>query len=88
MLFQHRCNRYYNDAFKFLYNFCFNNLNDIEQSEYQKFIVECLHDDIRKNCNDIFYAAQTLRQGETISHESLDKAVKESIKLFLKRPIY
>lgn len=83
MLFQHGCKRYYNDAFKFLFNFRFRNLDDAEQTRYQKFIVKCIRDeDIRKNCHDIFWAAQTLRQCETISHEFLDEAVKESNKTF------
>ena len=83
MLFRHGCKRYYNDAFKFLYHFRFSNLDDAEQTRYQKFIVKCIRDDdIRKKCHDIFRAAQTLRQCETISHESLDKAVKESNQTF------
>ena len=77
-LFESDCKRYYDDAFKFLYHFSFKNLSNDEQNKYQQFIIKSLNDDeIRKKCVNIGWAAQTLRQYETISHESLDATVRE-----------
>lgn len=45
----------------------------------QHFLINLLqNEDVRKNCNHIFDAAQTMRQSEYISHDKLDAAVKES----------
>lgn len=82
-LFESGYKRYYDDAFRFLYRFSFKNLTNDEQNKYQQFIIKSLHDDeIRKKCVNIGWAAQTLRQNETISHEALDATVREKCSNF------
>lgn len=78
-LFEFKKKKYYDEAFKCLCNLQYDNLCAEEQSCLQHFIIDLLHDeDVRKNCNHIFEAAQTMRQSERILHDKLDVAVKES----------
>ncbi len=78
-LFGFEKRKYYDEAFKCLCNFQYDNLSAEEQSRLQHFFTDWLQDeDVRKNCNHIFEAAQTMRQSERIPHDKLDVAVKES----------
>lgn len=79
LLFESEKRRYYNDALKCLRNLWYDDLSTEEQSVLQCFLIDLLQEeDIRKNCNYIFEAAQTMRQSERIPHDKLDLAVKES----------
>ncbi len=78
-LFGFEKRKYYDEAFKCLCNLQYDNLSAEEQSRLQHFLTDWLQDeDVRKNCNHIFEAAQTMRQSERILHDKLDVAVKES----------
>lgn len=78
-LFKFEKRIYYDEAFRCLCNLQYDNLNAEEQSHLQNFLIDLLQDeDVRKSCNHIFDAAQTMRQSERIPHDKLDIAVKES----------
>lgn len=78
-LFEFEKKRYYDEAFKCLCDLQYDNLSVEEQNCLQGFLIDSLkNEDIRKNCNHIFEAAQTMRQNEYIPHDKLDTAVRES----------
>lgn len=78
-IFKFEKKRYYDDAFKCLCNFRYDSLNIEEQKHLQDFLIASLeNEDIKKNCNKVFEAAQTMRQNENIPHDNLDAAVRES----------
>lgn len=77
--------RYYDEAFKCLCDFQYNNLSEEEQNHLQDFLIVSLkNEDINKNCNHVFEAAQAMRQSESIPHDKLDAAVCESSLHFYK----
>lgn len=83
LIFEVGYKRYYNDAFKFLYNFRFHQLTKMEQLKYQEFIIaSACNEEIKKECGNLGLAAQTLRQYETIPHERLDMCIKEKYDSF------
>lgn len=78
-LFEFEKKRYYDNAFKCLCNLWYDNLSVEEQNCLQGFLIDSLkNEDIIKNCNHVFEAAQTMRQNEDIPHNKLDAAVRES----------
>lgn len=84
-IFEENYRRYYDDVFKYLYNFHFSSLTLRHQKQYQRFMINALSDpEIRNNNHNIYSAAQTLRKYEAISHKPLDSAVKRYNKSFYK----
>lgn len=76
-LFENECKRYYDDAFNFIYRYAFEGTDEDDQKKYQTLIINCLsNEEIRSGCYHLVLAAQTLRQHENISHDSLDRAVR------------
>ena len=83
VIFEKQLKRYYDDAYRFIYNFKFKTLSIESQEKLQELIINSLRDDeIRKQCHNLGIAAQNVRQQETISHEELDTSVEKYLKEF------
>lgn len=84
-IFDNGCGRYYDDAFKVLKSFKAENLSEDDQVKYQKFLIDQICDkNIRKQCNSLLSAAQTLRQRQTIDHDLLDECISNECPDFYK----